>query len=74
VVGVDVTQEEMERDLAGLALTAHHIARKAGVERVNVSVIRGAYRDYISAYAWDPDAGDGVTCAEYPKEVEREGA
>lgn len=71
---MEVSQEEMERDLAGLALTAHHIARKAGVERVNVSVIRGAYRDYISAYAWDQNAWDGVTCAEYHKEVEREGA
>ena len=68
MVGVDVTQEEMERGLRFLADMALIFARQSDVGHIEVSVTRGS-KDYISAYARERNSGDGRTCAEIHRTI-----
>lgn len=60
-----VARDEMERGLHFLADLALIFARQADVGHIEVSVMRGRLDDYVTAYAWERDSGDGKTCAEY---------
>lgn len=65
-----VARDEMERGLHFLADLALIFARQADVGHIEVSVMRGRLDDYVTAYAWERDSGDGKTCAEYIKPCE----
>lgn len=70
VVGVIVAKDEMEQGLQLLADLALTLAKQADVGHIEVSVMRGRLDDYVTAYAWNRDSGDGKTCAEYIKPCE----
>lgn len=73
MVGVIVAKDEMERGLHFLADLALIFARQADVGHIEVSVMRGKLDDYVTAYAWERDSGDGRTCAEYIRQCESMG-
>lgn len=70
MVGVIVARDEMERGLHFLADLALIFARQSDVDHIEVSVMRGRMDDYVTAYAWERDSGDGKTCAEYIRPCE----
>lgn len=70
MVGVIVSKDEMEGGLQFLSDLALIFAKQADVGHIEVSVMRGKLDDYVTAYAWERDSGDGKTCAEYIRQYE----
>ena len=69
---MDVSKEDACAALRSFGIDLLALAERIDVGHIDVDVIRGRSSDYVTAYAWDRDSGDGRTCAEVNCEVPNE--
>lgn len=69
---MDVSKEDARAALRSFGVDLLALAERIDVGHIEVSVMRGRLDDYVTAYAWERDSGDGRTCAEVNWEVPNE--
>jgi len=67
-----VSESEAKATLKSFGVDLLALAERIDVGHIDVDVMRGRSSDYVTAYAWDRDSGDGKTCAEVNWEVPNE--